>query len=449
MQPRLEHILLRVSQSPAIDAGAQDGAIRLVLDSVCEGLGVARCGVWFYDAAREAIVCELLIDTPNHDELRDTRLSAAQFPRYFEALATERVIAADDAGADPRTAEFTDSYLGPLGIGAMLDAPIRHHGRMIGIICAEHIGPPRPWTADEATFAGSLADLVGRAINARAHRQLCDRLEARVAERTTTLQTTVEQLREAQAHLIAVEKHAALGRVVAGIAHELETPLGNAVMTASAVHDGLRPLLAQLEAGQLRKSALAEGLGQAREASALLLSNLHRASELIRQFKGVAVDQASERRRGFDAAQVLREVLATLGPRLRRHPHTLVLELQDGLRCDSYPGPLGQVLGNLVMNALLHGLDDACPGRLLVNLREAGPGQCLLTVADDGRGMSPEVRARLFDPFFTTRLGQGGSGLGLNIVQALVIRVLGGSLAVDSEPGVGSRFEILFPCTAP
>lgn len=456
MLASLQNILLRVSQSPAIDAGDQALAIRRVLDSVCEGLAVDRAGVWFYDEAREAIVCELLVDRRDPQELRDIRLSAVQFPRYFQALSTERVIAAADAPADPRTAEFRDSYLGPLGIGAMLDAPIRHHGRMIGIICAEHIGPARDWSADEASFAGGMTDLVGRAINARESRdarnkleQLNQQLEARVVERTETLRATLSQLQEAQDHLVAVEKHAALGRVVAGIAHELDTPLGNAVMTASAVHDQFRPLLAQLESGQLRRSVLTRGMHSARDSLALLLSSLHRAAELIRQFKGVAVDQASERRRDFDAAQVVGEVLATLGPQLRRSTHRVDTELQGGLRCNSYPGPLGQVVSNLVINALVHAFDEASVGRVLVQLEGIAGDQVLLRVSDDGQGMSENVRQRLFDPFFTTRMGQGGSGLGMNIVQALVMRVLGGTVRVDSQPGAGTRIEVRFPRTAP
>jgi len=456
MLVRLQNILLRVSQSPAIDAGDQALAIRLVLDSACEGLAVDRAGVWFYDSAREAIVCELLIDRRNQDELRDVRLSAAQFPAYFQALATERFIDAADAGADPRTAEFRDSYLAPLGIGAMLDAPIRHRGRMIGIICAEHIGGQRDWTPDEATFAGTLADLVGRALNARENRdahdtleQLNQQLEARVAERTQTLQATLTRLQEAQDHLIAVEKHAALGRVVAGIAHELDTPLGNAVMMASAVRDQIRPLVTQVDSGQIRRSVLTQGLHGARDSLALLLRNLHRAAELIRQFKGVAVDQSSERRRDFDAGQVVTEVLATLGPQLRRSPHRVDTELQAGLRCDSYPGPLGQVVSNLVLNALVHAYEDGHAGQVRVQLSGTADGPLLLRVADDGRGMSEGVRQRLFDPFFTTRLGQGGSGLGMNIVQALVVRVLGGSIRVDSQPGVGTVIEVRFPRVAP
>lgn len=460
MHVRFQNILLNVSQSPAVDGGDQAQAIRLVLDCACEGLAVERAGVWFYDGEREAIVCELLIDRRNRDELRDIRLNAEQFPTYFQALATERVIAAADACADPRTAEFRDSYLQPLGINAMLDAPIRHHGRMVGIICCEHLGPPREWSQDEATFAGALADLVGRAMNARESRdarrsleEANQQLEARVAERTETLSATLRRLQEAQEHLVAVEKHAALGRIVAGIAHELNTPLGNAVMTASALQDRMKPLLLQFETGQLKRSVLHDGLNGARDSLALLMNNLHRAAELIQQFKQVSVDQASERRRSFDAAEVVGEVLGTLGPRVKRSLHRLETELQPGLRCDSFPGPLGQVVSNLVLNALVHAFDESQAGSVLVHVsgdgEAGGDGHVLLRVIDNGHGMSEAVRERLFDPFFTTRLGQGGSGLGMNIVQALVLRVLGGSIRVESQPEVGSCIEVRFPLTAP
>ena len=188
MEARLNEIMLRVSCSPLIDAGRKDEAIRLVLDCACEGLNVARAGIWFLRGDIGSLHCELLIDKAEHTETTDIVLNEADYPRYFSALHSERTIVADDACNDPVTSEFRDGYLVPLGVTSMMDVPIRHHGRMIGIICAEHTGSSRHWTADEISFAGGLGDLVGRVINA--HEALAGRDATEASLRAITASTS-------------------------------------------------------------------------------------------------------------------------------------------------------------------------------------------------------------------------------------------------------------------
>lgn len=159
MRAELQHIMRRVSMSPLIDGGEEEAAIRLVLASACEGLALQRAGVWFLEDDRAAIRCRLLIDLAEGLESSDLCLSQADYPAYFAALGRERAITAADAHHDPSTREFSAGYLGPLGIGALLDVPIRHHGQMIGVLCCEHRGAPRPWGDDEVAFAGGLGDL--------------------------------------------------------------------------------------------------------------------------------------------------------------------------------------------------------------------------------------------------------------------------------------------------
>jgi GAF domain-containing protein len=163
---RLEALLLEVSTNPKIDEGDLEGTHRLVLKTVSAGLHVARVGIWMFDERRSAIRCLALADSAHKLETEEIALDRASYPRYFAALDTERAIVAHDARLDPSTSEFADGYLKPLGISSMLDVPIRQHGRMVGIICAEHVGPARAWHSDEAAFAAAVADLLGRAITA-------------------------------------------------------------------------------------------------------------------------------------------------------------------------------------------------------------------------------------------------------------------------------------------
>jgi two-component system, NtrC family, sensor kinase len=163
---RLEALLLDVSTSPSIDDGALEESERIALKAVVDGLRVARAGVWMFEADRQAIRCRKLVDSIHPDEGEEITLDRATYPRYFAALDTERAVVADDARSDPKTSEFTEGYLKPLGITAMLDVPIRQHGRMMGIICAEHVGPARAWSSEEAAFAAAVADLLGRSVTA-------------------------------------------------------------------------------------------------------------------------------------------------------------------------------------------------------------------------------------------------------------------------------------------
>ena len=455
MDARLEGFMLRVSQSPLIDAGRQDEAIRLVLDTVCEGLRIARAGVWFFDASGAGVRCELLIDRANHTESEDTVLTDKAYPRYFAALHGERAIAAHDARSDPATSEFRDGYLVPLGVTSMLDVPIRHHGRMIGIICAEHTGPTRQWTTDEVTFAGGLADLVGRAINARAHQQareelaaLNEALEARVVARPAELAAALDTLRQTQDDLIQSEKLASLGSMVAGVAHELNTPIGNAVTVSSTLAERAAELRSLLESPSIRRSELVQGLTGVVEMAGLVDRSVNRAAALIASFKQVAMDQVSERRRSFDLREVVEENLAALRPSLRHKQVTIHNHVPAGLQCDSFPGPLGQVLTNLVQNAVLHGFAARDEGDIEVRAKSDGR-MVEFVVADNGEGMDTATAVRVFEPFFTTKLGKGGSGLGLAICHRLVTTILAGDIRVVATPGAGAQFIVRFPARTP
>lgn len=285
--------------------------------------------------------------------------------------------------------------------------------------------------------------------------ELNSQLEQRVQQRTQELASRNGELAEALRHLqlaqgelVHAEKLASLGRLVAGIAHELNTPIGNALLMASTLVDRQKHFEDCMQSG-LRRSELQSFLATLREAGAMLEASLHRASELISSFKQVAVDQSSHQRREFDLRAVVHETALSLGPSLRLSGVTLIEQIPPGLLLDSYPGPLVQVLMNIINNAVLHAFAPQQGGTVTVRAQGLGEHRVLIELSDDGCGMPPEVRARIFDPFFTTKLGQGGSGLGLHIVYNLVTGPLGGRIELSSELGRGSTARIELPLQAP
>lgn len=280
-------------------------------------------------------------------------------------------------------------------------------------------------------------------------REARDRLEENVAERTAELQTANEELTHAMAQLVQSEKLASLGSLVAGIAHELNTPLGNAVTVASTLAQKVLEFDDVLSAGQLRKSELMNFVQSCGEAAALIERNAQRAAELISNFKQVAVDTASTRRRSFNLRRTVEEVLSTLRPQLKHTPHQIILDMPDTLNLESYPGPLEQILTNLVTNSVAHAFTHTAAGEIRISAQPGAQGLIELVFEDNGSGIPPSLRKRVFDPFFTTRLGQGGSGLGLYIVYSLVHGVLGGRLTLATAASGGARFEIELPCVAP
>lgn len=275
------------------------------------------------------------------------------------------------------------------------------------------------------------------------------RAQHSMAELNASLEDRVKKRTD---ELLRAEKLAALGSMVAGIAHELNTPIGNAVLVASTLAGSDRELAGAIEKGNLRRSTLERFLADHRAAVDMMLKNLDRASELIQSFKQVAIDQTSANRRAFELSHFVGEIAITMHPVLKRTPHRLSIDIPDGLVLDSYPGPLGQVLTNLIGNALTHAYDGRSPedgGEIIVHAVPLEGERVELSVIDNGNGIPPEHIGKVFDPFFTTKFGKGGSGLGLNIAYSIVTSVLGGRIDVTSEVGRGTRFTLTIPLHAP
>jgi len=299
-------------------------------------------------------------------------------------------------------------------------------------------------------LSGTTSDINALNQALAALRTLNEQLESRVEQRTAALQSanaelrsTLDRLTIAQRQLFESEKLASLGGLVAGIAHEINTPLGIGVTAASHLQEEAARMSRLIESGDLRSEDLDEFRYTARESSDMILRNLQRADRLVKSFKQVAVDQSSEARRVVDLGVCLNEILTTLGPSLKKTPHRVELVCPPGLIIETAPGALYQIVTNLVMNSLTHGFEDGRAGGIRISVAWH-EHVVSIDYRDDGRGMDDAVRARIFEPFFTTRRGQGGSGLGMHIVYSLVTQVLEGSIDCESSPGVGTRFLIRF-----
>lgn len=286
--------------------------------------------------------------------------------------------------------------------------------------------------------------------------ELTNVLEQRVEERTQSLQktnqelaNTVEALNSTMEQLVQSEKLASLGSLVAGVAHELNTPIGNAAVASSSLNDFAKDIQRQLENGSITKSNLEKFLHDAQMASGITARNLERASELITSFKNIAADQSSSQRRSFNLKEIVQEILMTLHPKTKKQPIEIVTEVDGELKLDSYPGPLEQVLNNLILNAFLHAFEEDQTGQVKIESKALNQDMIEIHVSDNGKGIPIHDQPKVFDPFFTTKLGQGGSGLGLHICHNIVTDTLGGTLTVKSTLNEGSRFTITIPASAP
>ncbi len=257
------------------------------------------------------------------------------------------------------------------------------------------------------------------------------------------LQQSLENLLETQTQLIISEKLAALGELVAGVAHEINTPLGIGVTLSSYLSKLNSTLRGQFESNVLNRSELHEYLLGSEEALSLLNSNLERASSLVISFKQVAVDQASQERRRFKIRDTVLDVLKSLHPKLKNTPFTLDLECDEELEVTSYPGALSQIITNFVTNSLIHGFDDRSAGHMHIAFKRTGSSIVLL-YDDNGSGIPEENLSKVFNPFFSTRKASGGTGLGLHIVHNIVTQTLGGQISLTSTYQHGVHFKIVF-----
>lgn len=268
--------------------------------------------------------------------------------------------------------------------------------------------------------------------------------EIQLQEKAQQLEQTLRNLKQAEAQLIQTEKLAALGGLVAGIAHEINTPIGIGVTAASLLVDKTTTFSDAFKRNTIKRSDLEKFLDLAQQSSQMTLNNLNRAAQLIQSFKQVAVDQSSESRRVFNLKVYLEEVLLQLSPVLKTTAHTIELQGDSDLTLNSYPGAFSQIVTNFVMNSLLHAYQPSHQGHIVLRF-VAVENQIIFEYADDGQGIAPENLGKIFEPFFTTKRGRGGSGLGLHIVYNLVTQKLDGTIRCESQLSQGTKFILQIP----
>jgi signal transduction histidine kinase len=254
---------------------------------------------------------------------------------------------------------------------------------------------------------------------------------------------------ETQRYLIETERLAALGGLVAGVAHEISSPIGTSLTVASTLAHRSADFTDQIASGQMRRAQLAEFASGCRGAAEQLVANLQRAGGLIQSFKQVAIDRSSDDRRAFDLKLATEQVIASVRSRLLKSQSSLAIEVPSEIIMDSFPGPYGQVLTNLIFNAVTHGFADGPGGHMLIKAHRLGMDQVEIIFSDDGGGIPEDVQRHVFDPFFTTRRAQGSTGLGLYIVHNLVTQQLGGRITLVSAPGKGTTICLTLPLLAP
>ncbi|ELS31429.1 MULTISPECIES: trifunctional serine/threonine-protein kinase/ATP-binding protein/sensor histidine kinase [Pseudanabaena] len=342
----------------------------------------------------------------------------------------------------------SDRYIQAKQLKSVLCIPLLNQGELAGILYMENALVADVFTADRLEVLTLLSSQAAISINnARLYTNLKrfnENLEQLVSDRTQELSQALKNLQATQNELVASEKMAALGKLVAGVAHEINTPIGIGVTAASLVVDKIQEMTTVFKNGTMKRSDLEKFMDTVQKSSAIVLSNLNRASELIQSFKQVAVDQSSETRRSFNIKEYLEEILLNLQPKLKRTKINVRIDCEDNIILDSYPGMISQIVTNLVMNSLIHAYDPDDKGTIIFTISKI-EDRLLFEFSDNGKGIASDNLGKIFDPFYTTKRGQGGSGLGLHIVFNIITQKLQGNITCKSQVGVGTKFLIQIP----
>ena len=335
--------------------------------------------------------------------------------------------------------------LGNTEIASWMGAPMLVHDQPYGVLVVQSYDPAIVYTKAELDLLAFMASHVAVAIARMQADRKIRRAKLELEQQNAALNDALHALQEAQSELVRQEKLASLGRLVAGVAHEINTPLGICVTATSHLVQELKLTREELAAGEMTEDSLGSFFDIVDQSLRILTTNTQRAASLVRSFKQVAVDQSSGDIRSFNLEAYLNEVLLSLQPKLKGRPVKVDVSCPKDLVLDSYPGAVSQIVTNMVMNSLVHGFEREQAGNITVRAGIEADGWVVFDYADDGAGMDKDTLDKLFDPFFTTKRGTGGSGLGAHILYNLVTGALGGTVRVESAPGEGLRYHLRFP----
>jgi signal transduction histidine kinase len=390
------------------------------------------------------------LSVPYYADERDSYAPNQRFPLgagMVSYVLKTRQAQLHDAGsiARLRAAGKVREPLGNIDVASWVGAPMLVHDKAYGVLVVQSYDPTIVYTKTEldllAFIASHVAVAIARMQADHAIRKAKDSLE----KQNAALNQALTQLQEAQTELVRQEKLASLGQMVAGVAHEINTPLGICVTATSHLVQELKLTKEELAAGEMTEDSLNTFFDVVDQSLRIMTTNTQRAAALVRSFKQVAVDQSSDNIRNFNLCKYVGEILLSLQPKLKGRPVKVAVDCPADLEVDSFPGAVSQIVTNMVVNSLVHGFERDQPGNITIRARLEEDDMVAFEYGDDGAGMDAETLAKLFDPFFTTKRGSGGSGLGAHILYNLVTGSLGGSLRVESSPGKGLQYFLRFP----
>jgi predicted ATPase/signal transduction histidine kinase/tRNA A-37 threonylcarbamoyl transferase component Bud32 len=446
----LSQLLEKMMQIVIENAGAEKGFLLL-----------PKQDNWFIEAQSDADTDE--VNVLQSISIEKSEQVCANLIHYV-ARTKENVVLAEAT----QEGIFTrDAYMLKLRPKSVLCAPLVNHGQLTGILYLENNLTTGAFTEERLELLKLLSSQLAISIE---NALLYNNLEEKVLKRTKTIEaqkekleaqtetlaakneelaTTLQQLQATQQQLVESEKMAALGNLVAGVAHEINTPVGLGVTGASQLDLLTKDLTQLFESKRMKRSDLQKYLNLVTQISALILKNLNRSADLVKSFKQVAVDQTSEQQRKFNLKTYLQDIILSLTPKLKHTQHQIVIDCDDNIVLFSYPGVFSQVISNLIMNSLIHGFQERPTAGQITISAQKNKGKTekrlVLRYSDNGQGIPNEVIDKIFEPFFTTNRQGGGSGLGLHIVYNLVTHKLNGTIHCESVVGVGTTFIMEIP----
>ncbi|THC44277.1 GAF domain-containing protein [Massilia sp. Mn16-1_5] len=389
------------------------------------------------------------ISIPYFVDQKDATAPVTRFP-YGKAMCSyvlaSKQAQLHDAGSFARlvaSGQVKEPY-GNVDIASWMGAPMLVHDKPYGVLVVQSYDPSVIYTKADLDLLAFMASHVAVALARMQADHRLRQTKERLEEQNAALNTALTQLQQAQGELVRQEKLASLGRLVAGVAHEINTPLGICVTATSHLVEELRLTREELGAGEMTEDSLNGFLDIVDQSLRIMTTNTQRAAALVRSFKQVAVDQSSDDIRSFNLRNYLNEVLLSLQPKLKGRPVKVEVACPADVVLESYPGAVSQIVTNMLMNSLVHGFEHDEKGAIAIRVSVENE-VVSLSYADDGAGMDQDTLDKLFDPFFTTKRGNGGSGLGAHILYNLVTGALGGSVHAHSAPGEGLRYELSFP----
>lgn len=426
----LQHqVLLNISRSEPIDLGDLNASMKIITEATATGLGIERAGIWLYNEDKTAIICMDLFERSKCVHSSGIVLYAKDYPVYFEYLQEERTLAASNAHKNPATREFSDVYLKPLNINSMLDAPIRKNGKVVGVVCCEHVNTFKRWSLNDESFAGSIADLVARSMTSadrvRAQselRELNENLEKIIEQRTLELDAQ-------RAVSMQASKLASLGEMSAGIAHEINTPLTSIQLLSGQITE-------MAKTGKIKADLLIKMSGMIEETTV-------RIAKIISSLRTFSRDSSKDPFQVVTVSTIVDDTLAFCFQKIRNLDIDIQIRYDDSdTEIECRPIQIQQVLLNILSNAVdaLEGLKG--PKSIILNVRSRE--ECLeICVVDNGPGVPEKIRDKIMQPFFTTKQLGKGTGLGLSVSNGIV-RSHNGSLTLD-EQNDGTCFRIKLP----